>query len=134
MKFRIARLHKKNYSQYFPSGCWVFQQVCVSVCLSPLQSKIAFDPVVGSQPNVKGHLNSLQVIFKQACSVRPNPPKRRFLPIYLFPGLWGRGCNTFSEMGGCGKKCWEWNFDSLDNTTDGMARIVFPKFFASTRN
>ena len=96
-------MHIKIRQKLFPRGCRGIQNVPLSVCPSPLQSEITFDPVVASQPNFKGELNSLQVIFGQVIwTLRPtgsalNPEKRVLHQIYLFPGFWGRGGVIFID-------------------------------------
>ena len=60
--FPLTYMQKK-----FPYGSEGIRQmcVCVSVCVSPLQSQITFDLFLGWQKNIQGLLNSLKVSFGQ---------------------------------------------------------------------
>ena len=109
----------KNQEKYFlPWGCRGFKMffVCLSMCLSPLQSELTFDPMVRSWTKFQGHPNSLQAIFGQPPSGSDPDHKRAFLSKSISSQRIGAGglCHTILEMGGQGKKmlatAWENRF------------------------
>ena len=73
---------------------------CASISLYVHLSVIAtkcnnFDPVVESQPNYQGKINSSQVILGQMTLTPGTSENRLFCQIYLQPAFWGMGVMTY---------------------------------------
>ena len=81
------------------------------VCVSPLQSQLTFDMLVGSARNFQGLLNSSQVIFGRVTRTPgplgsgPDPKKRVSAESISSEGFGvGGSCLTFTETGRQGEQ------------------------------
>lgn len=83
--------------------------ICQSVCLTPLQSGITFDPLDGSRPNFQGHPNSSQNFLGRQLDPRVREvrqgPKSAFSSQTISSQGFETGgpCYTFLATGGQGK-------------------------------